>query len=53
MVVGQAMQRLDLQLPDLSDSYYATRIVCLVAEDRLVSQGDLNFIRFSEVRLRS
>jgi hypothetical protein len=51
-VVGQAMRKLEQEFPDLSDSYYAVRIVSLVAEERLVSQGDLNYIRFSEVRLQ-
>jgi hypothetical protein len=51
MVVGQAMLQLEKEFPDLSDSYYALRIISLVARDRLASAGDLNYMRSSEVRL--
>lgn len=52
-VVGQAMGKLESEFPDLSDSAYALRVIALVAEDRLASQGDWNHMRFSEVRLPS
>lgn len=53
MVVGTVMLELAPDFLDLSDTYYALRIVSLVAEGRLASQGDLDYMRFSEVRLWS
>lgn len=52
MVVGQTMRKLETEFPDLSDGHYALRIVSLVGEDRLISQGDLDYMRSSEVRLQ-
>jgi len=47
------MRQLEQDFPDLSDSYYALRIGSLVAADRLESKGNLDYMRFSEVRLKS
>jgi hypothetical protein len=51
MVVALAMNALSDLFSDLPDSFYARRIQKLVAQGRLDSQGNLEFMRFSEVRL--
>lgn len=50
-VVGTAMMQLAEELPCVPDSYYATRIVSLVDRRILESQGNLEHMRYSEVRL--
>lgn len=50
-VVGTAMMHLSAELPEIPDSYYATRIVSLVQLGVLESQGNLEYMRYSEVRL--
>ncbi len=50
-VVGTTMRKLQHEFPDLPDSYYALRVTELVASGRLESQGNLDYMRFSEVRL--
>jgi hypothetical protein len=37
--------------PELSHSFYAQRIITLVASGRLESKGNVNYMRFSEVKL--
>jgi hypothetical protein len=50
-VVGTSMRELQDQLPNVPDSYYAQRVALLVAAGNLESQGNLDHMRFSEVRL--
>jgi len=52
-VVGTTMRKLQEDFPNLSDSYYALRVAELVASGCLESQGNLDYMRFSEVRLPS
>ena len=51
MVVGLAMEKLRAQYPQFSDTFYAERVRALADQGRLESQGDLSYMRFSEVRL--
>lgn len=50
-VVGTAMMANADRLGDVPDTYYALRLRKLVDEGRLISQGNLEYIRFSEVKL--
>jgi uncharacterized glyoxalase superfamily protein PhnB len=50
-VVGTAMIELNEQLPGVPDEFYAQRVTALVQTGRLQSQGNLDHMRFSEVRL--
>ena len=50
-VVGTALNSLQDQLPDVPVGYYARRIAFLVSSGSLESQGNLEYMRFSEVRL--
>ena len=50
-VVMGAMKTLDSELPDLPVALYAQRIATLVQKGRLRSQGNLSYLRFSEVCL--
>lgn len=50
-VVGTAMRALGARLPHIPDSYYAQRVVALVEAGQLESQGNLDYMRYSEVRL--
>jgi len=50
-VVGTTMSELPNKIQGLPDVFYAQRILHLVSEGRLLSQGDLNRMRYSEVRL--
>ena len=50
-VVGTAMNSLQHQFPGIPDGYYAQRVVLLVSSGSLESQGNLNYMRFSEIRL--
>jgi hypothetical protein len=50
MVVAMTMQAADLP-SGIPYTFYALRTKTLVAQGRLESQGNLEFIRFSEVRL--
>lgn len=51
MLVGMAMANSDLRVSGLPDLFYARRVRELVAKGLLVSEGNLDFMRFSEVRL--
>jgi hypothetical protein len=51
MLVGLAMGNPNVRAPGLPDLYYAQRVRELVAKGHLVAEGNLNFMRFSEVRL--
>jgi hypothetical protein len=50
-VVGSAMSKLPDRIHGIPDIYYAQRVRELVARGALVSQGNLRYMRFSEVRL--
>jgi hypothetical protein len=50
-IVGAAIGELSARIPDVSDVYYAQRVRHLVEVGKLESQGDLRFMRHSEVRL--
>ncbi len=52
-VVGSAMTANSGIVPAVPDSFYAERVRKLVADGTLESQGNLAFMRFSEVRLKS
>jgi hypothetical protein len=51
MVVGATMVRLPIRASGISDVFYAQRVRKLVEDGRLESQGNLAYMRFSEVRL--
>jgi hypothetical protein len=50
-VVGTTMGRLPNPIVGIPDTFYAQRVRKLVADKRLESQGNLAYMRFSEVRL--
>jgi hypothetical protein len=50
-IVGRTMDKLESRYPDFLESFYAQRVQILADQGRLESQGDLNYMRFSEVRL--
>lgn len=50
MVVGVAMEQFLERYTDIPGVFYADRVRKLVGEGRLESQGDLAYMRFSEVR---
>ena len=51
MVVALTMNTLSDLFSELPDSFYAMRVQKLVGQGRLESQGNVEFMRFSEVRL--
>ena len=51
MLVGMAMDNSKVRVPGLPDVFYAQRVRDLVAKGQLVAEGNLDFMRFSEVRL--
>ena len=53
MVVGLTMRQLESRVRGIPDSFYAQRVRRLVESGRLESQGNLEYMRFSEVRLRT
>jgi tetratricopeptide (TPR) repeat protein len=50
-VVAGTMMDPALRVPGLPDVFYAQRVRLLVARGLLVAEGDLRFMRYSEVRL--
>ena len=50
-VVGATMSNLPNIVPGIPDIFYAQRVAHLVADGKLISQGDLSRMRYSEVRL--
>jgi hypothetical protein len=46
MIVGLAMR-----VPGLPDLFYAERVKALVAKGALIAEGNLEYMRYSEVRL--
>jgi hypothetical protein len=51
MLVGMAMGNPNVRAPGLPDLFYAQRVRELVAKGHLVAEGNLDFMRYSEVRL--
>jgi len=51
MLVGLAMSNPSVRVAGLPDVYYAQRVRSLVAKGVLLSEGNLDFMRYSEVRL--
>src|ERR1700754_3508469 len=51
MVVSLSMEKLEARYPGFSDAFYAHRVRSLVECGKLESNGDLSYMRFSEVRL--
>lgn len=52
-VVGEVMTQTLAEHPEIPDGYYAQRVILLVQAGRLESRGNLNRMRYSEVRLAS
>jgi hypothetical protein len=50
-IVAMTIRELRDSIPDVPDVYYAQRVQNLVALGQLESQGNLAYMRFSEVRL--
>jgi hypothetical protein len=50
-LVVQTKETLESRYPVFSHSFYAMRVQVLDDQGRLESQGDLDYMRFSEVRL--
>lgn len=50
-IVGAAMGEMQSTFSELPDGYYAQRVAALVKAGHLESQGNLDHMRFSEVRL--
>lgn len=50
-IVGTAWMALSKELPDVAVGYYAQRVIVLVEAGQLEAQGNLHYMRFSEVRL--
>jgi len=51
-IVGMTMSKLPSRVKGIPDLFYARRIEKLVREGVLESQGNLQFMRYSEVRLK-
>lgn len=50
-IVEHSMDKLSGRIPDVPHVYYAQRVRHLVEIGKLESQGDLHYMRHSEVRL--
>lgn len=50
-IVSFSMMKRDDRFNGIPDIFYASRVKKLVEEGRLVSQGNLEYMRFSEVKL--
>jgi len=53
MVASRTSDAIGGRFPDFSDLFYCERIAQLVGRGSLEAQGDLRYMRFSEVRLPS
>ena len=51
MLVGLAMSSISNRVRGIPDVFYAQRVRKLVADGQLEAEGNLEFMRFSEVRL--
>jgi len=52
-IVGMTIGELSERFPNIPDVYYAQRVRRLVAVGELESQGNLEYMRYGEVRLPS
>jgi Protein of unknown function len=50
-IVGSAMSAIPEKLDHVPDGYFAQRVIALASSGQLESQGNLHYMRFSEVRL--
>lgn len=50
-VVGSAMMDKTLRVPSLPDLFYRDRVKALVEKGLVVADGNLEYMRYSEVRL--
>jgi len=50
-LVGMAIGELRDRIPGVQDVFYAQRVKLLVQQGKLESAGNLDYMRFSEVRL--
>ena len=50
-VIGTAMNNLPNKVNGIPDIFYAQRVATLVLEGKLVAQGNLKRMRYSEVKL--
>ena len=53
MIVGLTMSDPSVRVPGLPDLYYAQRVKSLVEKGLLLAEGNLDYMRYSEVRLPS
>ena len=51
MMVGLTMSDRSVRVPGLPDLFYAQRVKALVEKGLLVAEGNLDYMRYSEVRL--
>jgi hypothetical protein len=51
MIVGLAMGNPEVRVQGLPDVFYAQRVKALVASGQLLAEGNLDYMRYSEVRL--
>ena len=51
MVISKTMRELESRFPEIPDTFYAECVSKLAREGHLESQGNLKYIRFSEIRL--
>lgn len=51
IIVGLAMGNSAVRVPGLPDLYYAKRVRALVERGALIGEGNLDYMRYSEVRL--
>ena len=52
-IIGKTMQELPENMQKIPENYYPQRLTYLVEEGKLESQGDLAYMRYSEVRIPS
>jgi hypothetical protein len=50
-IVGLTMMKLPNRIQGIPDVYYAERVKLLVEKGALEAEGNLNYMRYSEVRL--
>jgi len=50
-IVARTMRDATLRLPGLSDLFYASRVKELVKQGFLIAEGNLDYMRYSEVSL--
>jgi hypothetical protein len=51
MLVGLTMGDQALRVPGLPDVFYAQRVTALVAGGLLIAEGNLDYMRYAEVKL--